>query len=147
MKKLLLFTLTSFLIAFSSATLSAHPVDSLGKFVKKITTNAQFNLFDEGDSNIVILRCYGFNTKMIYGAPEMRCFIANHTKDDLQATYEIYEKESPEGSTVRSSKLLRLVSLKSGDDTKTWLEKEQSDSTLAARHHEQLTKITKEMAR
>lgn len=126
---------------------TANTDNPLGKLVKTITNSAQFVLFDEADTNRVILKCLGFDVKMIYGAPEMKCFVANHLKDDLRATYELYDRETADGSTIRSSKLIRLISLRSGDDSKTWLEKEQSDSTLAARHHEQLAKVTQGMAR
>jgi len=73
--------------------------------------------------------------------PEMDCFLANHAKDDLQYTYEVHEVDHPDGKVERLNYALRIVSLKSGDDTKTWAEKEAKDSAVMERHHNQLKKM------
>ncbi len=76
---------------------------------------------------------------VILGVPEMDCFLANHAKDNLSFTYEIHESSTPGGQ--RQNLATRIVSLKSGDDTRTWATKEAQDSTIQARHHEVLAKL------
>jgi hypothetical protein len=39
---------------------------------------------------------------------------------------------------VRLNYATRIVSLKTGDDTRNWADKEANDSTMMQRHHEQL---------
>ena len=46
-----------------------------------------------------------------------------------------------EGNAVRTDVVERLVDPKSGDDTRTWLQKEQADSLMLRRHHETLKKL------
>ena len=81
------------------------------------------------------------NMNVIMGAPEMDCFLANHLKEDLSYTYEIHD--APSEAKGRLNLALRVVSLKSGDDTRTWGQKESQDSVMRARHHEQLDKVRK----
>ena len=73
---------------------------------------------------------------------EMDCFLANHQKDPLRISYEIYQRDDS-GKTITWNKATRIVSLKSGDDTKNWKEKESDNAELASRHHEALKKLRK----
>jgi hypothetical protein len=76
--------------------------------------------------------------------PEMDCFLANHPKDDLRVNYSVYDVVDSSGKK-RLNKMDRIVSLRNGDDTKTWTEKEQANPELLARHHEALKKYMEEM--
>jgi len=120
---------------------------TLGRLLKTWTTEGQFVGFAKSRSDEFQFRdaSNGFTISVIFGAPEMDCFLANHAKDDLRLTYEIYDRQDSLGKTIRTSKATRIVSLKSGDDTKTWAAKEQADSSLLLRHHEQLKKAREEM--
>ncbi len=135
---LILFALLQFAIPQQNA-----PADTtLGRLVKTITTDAEFVSFDKDHLDRGFLRdqSRGGIVTNFWLAPEMDCFLSNHAKDGLRITYEIRE-----GCTAskqeRVNIALRILSLKTGDDTKTWAEKESRDSTLAARHHEQLVKV------
>ena len=79
---------------------------------------------------------------MAFTVPEMDCFLANHAKEDLQITYEIREvNDTAKKKTEHVNYLIRIVSLKTGDDTNTWAEKEKKDPKLLAAHHEELRKV------
>jgi hypothetical protein len=114
----------------------------LGRKVKTITMCGTFSLFDKQHSDRAFLKgADGKTLHIIFAAPEMDCFLANHTKDDLQYTYEVHEIEHPGLKAERLNYALRIVSLKSGDDTRTWAQKEAKDSVLMQRHHEQLKEV------
>lgn len=136
-------TIILFLLLHAAIPQEAMPADTtLGRLVKTITTDAEFVSFDKDHLDRVFLRdqSRGGIVTNFWLAPEMDCFLANHAKDGFRITYEIRE-----GCTAskqeRVNIALRIVSLKTGDDTKTWAEKEQRDSTMMSRHHEQLQKI------
>ncbi|MDP4198715.1 MAG: hypothetical protein Q8922_13845 [Bacteroidota bacterium] len=119
------------------------PADtSLGRLVKTITTDAEFVSFDKDHVDRAFIRdeSHGGIAMNVLLAPEMDCFLANHAKDQLRITFEIRERENA-GKTEKLNVALRIVSLKTGDDTKTWAEKESQDSTLLGLHHEQLVKV------
>jgi len=117
----------------------------LGRKIKTITATGQFSLFDKHHTDRAFLKgADGMTMNIIYTVPEMDCFLANHAKDDLQYTYEVHEVEHPDSKVERLNYALRIVSLKTGDDTKTWAQKEAKDWLLMQRHHEQLKKIRHE---
>ena len=132
---LILFVLLRFAIPQQNT-----PADTtLSRLVKTVTTEAEFVSFDKDHGERAFLRDEsrgGIVTNFLL-APEMDCFLANHAKDQLRITYEIREREN----AVKINNAIRIVSLKTGDDTKTWSEREQRDSTLMSRHHEQLVKV------
>ncbi|GEM_PF-2208398 len=118
------------------------PVDSTApaRLLKTVTTHAEFLRFDKKDSTQFFFRDKS-DQMMLHaamGAPEMACFLANHAKDELLVTYNIYDAA---GDRPRSYVATRIVSLKSGDDTRTWADRESKDSALAALHHEELLKL------
>ena len=133
--------LTILLLAFTvqQHSIDSVKMDSIGRHLKTITTPAQFVSFDKNDQNRFFFRNMSDQmvTNALMGAPEMDCFLANHTKDDLKVTYAIYTRENA-GKEIRTNVVTRIVSLKTGDDTKTWALKEASDSTLAIMHHAEL---------
>ncbi|SRR5579883_1012312 len=113
-----------------------------GHLIKQITTPASFLAFSKDDSNRAYLKDesrFGMTTA-VQILPEMDCFLANHAKDDLRVTYEIWEREN-NGKTERINKAIRLVSLKSGDDTKTWSTKEANDAEALKDHHDKLKEV------
>ena len=125
----------------------AHRLDTIpGRFIKRITTPAQFVFFDKKHSDRFFARDASSNTMLneIMVVPETDCFLANHTKDDLQISYEIHEVTDSTAKAVRLNYATRIVSLKTGDDTRTWAAKEAKDSTMMQRHHEQLKKLRAE---
>ena len=119
------------------------PIDtSNSKLFKRITTEGEFVMFDKEHSDQAILRdksVGGIAGKFVLGE-EMECFLANHQKDPLRISYEIYQREV-DGKTITWNKATRIVSEKSGDDTKNWKEKESANPEMAARHHEVLKKL------
>jgi hypothetical protein len=125
----------------------AHRLDSIpGRLIKRITTPAQFISFDKKHTDRFFARDASSNTmlNLINVVPETDCFLANHVKDDLQISFEIHELVDSAGKAERLNYATRIVSLKTGDDTKTWAEKEAKDSTMMQRHHEQLKKVLSE---
>jgi hypothetical protein len=107
-----------------------------------ITTRGQFVRFDKDHTDRFFFRdeSSSMTLNMLLGASEMDCFLANHRKDDLQLTYTVYDHETAD-SHERINYATRVSSLKSGDDTKNWSEKESSDSTRLRDHHLELEKI------
>ena len=127
-----------------SLPVHAHQLDTIpGRIIKRITTPAQFVSFDKHHSDRFFARDASSNTmlNLIEVVPETDCFLANHVKDDLQISYEIHEVVDSAGKAERLNYATRIVSLKTGDDTKTWAEKEAKDSTMMQRYHEQLKKV------
>jgi hypothetical protein len=126
--------------------LQIAPVDTANaKLFKRITTEAEFVMLDKQHSDRAIIRdksVAGIAANFVL-SEEMDCFLANHQKDPLRLTYEIYQSES-DGKTVMWNKATRIVSLKTGDDTKNWKEKETADAEVASRHHEELKKLRSE---
>jgi hypothetical protein len=117
----------------------------LGRKIKTIVASGQFSLFDKQHADRAFIKDGdGMTMNVIYTAPEMDCFLANHAKDDLQITYEVHEIEHPDSKVERLNYALRFVSLKNGDDTRTWAIKESVDPDLIKRHHEQLKKVRQE---
>ncbi len=115
---------------------------SLGKLIKTVSSNGQFIQFDKDHADRCFLKdAYGMSLNGLMGVKEMDCFLANHVKDELAFTYEIHEASAE--AKGRVNYLLRIVALKSGDDTRTWEKKESLDSAQRARHHEQLEKVRK----
>ncbi len=113
---------------------------SLGRLIKRITTQAQFVSFDKKHKDRFFARDASdqslLNAVMI--VPETDCFLANHVKDDLQISFEIHETADSNNKAVRTNYATRIVSLKTGDDTRTWADKESKDSSMMQWHHEQL---------
>ena len=117
----------------------------VGRKIKTITMCGSFSLFDKQHPDRAFLKgADGMTLNIIFAAPEMDCFLANHSKDDLQYTYEVHEVEHPDSKAERLNYALRIVSIKNGDDTRTWVIKEANDSELLKRHHEQLKKVRQE---
>ena len=121
---------------------SAAADSMLGRKIKTISMCGSFSLFDKQHTERAFLKgADGMTMNIIFAAPEMDCFLANHAKDDLQYTYEVHEIEHSDSKVERLNYAMRIVSLKSGDDTRTWADKETKDSALMQRHHEQLKKL------
>jgi len=115
---------------------------SLGQLFKRITTQGQFVRFDKDHSDRFFFKDQSSNmtVNVMLGASEMDCFLANHTHDDLRLEYNVYDRTTVNGHE-RLNYATRIVSLKTGDDTKNWADKEQRDSSVARDHHEQLAKV------
>ena len=126
----------------SHTTFYAEQDTSLGHPFKTIITQGQFVGLDKKNPNHFFFKDQSsmMTMNLIFGAPEMDCFIANHTGDDLRLTYAIYDHATSDGHE-RLNYAQRIVSLKSGDDTKTWAEKEQRDSSLLREHHRYLDRL------
>jgi hypothetical protein len=80
-----LFLLILIILVLTSSA-SAQVTDSLpGRFIKRITTPAQFVSFDKKHSDRFFARdqSSGLLLKAIMTVPETDCFLANHAKDDL----------------------------------------------------------------
>lgn len=121
------------------------PSDSTpGRLVGRTQLRGQFFSFDKNQETRFIFADASNNSRLLltYGAPEMACFIANHDKEDLRLSYSTFERTDSSGATNRYYVADRIVSLKSGDDTISWLEKDVADS---AGHHLKLAKLRKEM--
>lgn len=141
----------SFLLASATLCVGNSPIQTgvahifeadttLGPVVKTISTTGQFSLFDKDNPNRAFIKDgYGMSLNLILGQPEMDCFLANHAKDNLSFIYEIHESKT--SGEKRQNLVTRIVSLKSGDDTRNWAQKEATDSTTQARHHEVLAKL------
>jgi hypothetical protein len=139
-KRLLLLAMFAFL-ASSNAGARSIRTDSLpGRLIKRVTTQAQFVSFDKKHNDRFFARDASDQMLLneIMVVPEMDCFLANHTKDDLQISYEIHELTDSTAKTMRLNYATRIVSFKTGDDTRTWAAKEAKDSTIMQQHHEQL---------
>ncbi len=124
-----------------------HRLDTIpGRLIKKITIPAQFVSFDKKHSDRFYARdgSNGMLMNAIMVVPEMDCFLANHAKEDLQISYEIHEVADSNSKAERLNFAVRVVSLKTGDDTRTWAAKEAKDSTLMQMHHAQLKRIRSE---
>jgi hypothetical protein len=123
--------------------LQIAPIDTANsKLFKRITTEGEFVMFDKEHPDRAIIRdksVGGIAANFVIG-DEMDCFLANHQKDPLRISYEIYQREA-DGKTITWNKATRIVSLKTGDDTKSWKGKESDDVKLATRHHEALKKL------
>jgi hypothetical protein len=115
---------------------------TLGRPVKVVTTPGQFVRFDKNhaDRFFFLDQSVNMTLNMVLGAPEMDCFLANHPKDDLRLTYTVYDRTTADGHE-RVNYATRIVSLKTGDDTKDWAEKELRDSALVRTHHHELQKL------
>jgi hypothetical protein len=112
------------------------------RLLKRITTEGEFVMLDKQHTDRAIIRdksIGGISTNFVIG-DEMDCFLANHQKDPLRISYEIYQR-ADSGKTITWNKATRIVSLKTGDDTKNWKVKESADAELAKRHHEELKKL------
>jgi hypothetical protein len=145
-KRLLLLAVIAFL-ASSNAGAQSLKADSLpGRFIKRVTTPARFVSFDKKHNDRFFARDASDQMLLneIMVVPEMDCFLANHAKDDLQISYEIHELTDSTAKTVRVNYATRIISLKTGDDSRTWAAKEASDSTIMQRHHEQLKREREE---
>ena len=111
-----------------------------GTLIKRVIAKAQFFSFSKQDSNAAYLNLGDAAMTAFTLQPAMDCFLANHMKDDLQVSYEIWERER-EGKTVRVNNATRIVSLKTGDDTKNWAQKESGDAEMMKDHHEKLKEV------
>ena len=129
------------LISLVSHASQVAPSDT-AKLLKRITTEGEFVMLDKQHSDRAIIRdksIGGIATNFVIG-DEMDCFLANHQKDPLRISYEIYQREDS-GKTITWNKATRIISLKTGDDTKNWKQKENADPELVEEHHEELRKL------
>jgi hypothetical protein len=140
-------TLLTIVLFLFSIPAHAHRLDTIpGRLIKRIATPAQFVSFDKKHNDRFFARdqSSGLLLNAVMTVPETDCFLANHAKDDLQISYEIREVMDSTAKTERQNYALRIVSMKTGDDTRTWAAKESQDSAMMRDHHEQLKRERKE---
>ena len=139
------------LIVTSLLSLAApqHPgtdstyADSIrGQLITTVTTSGNFVSFDKAHPDRFFLRDASDQMLMnvIRTAPETDLFLADHAKDDLKITYQVRVVSETVGSAERVNYVIKLRSLRTGDDVKDWPEKLQ-DSSRLERCEEELRRI------
>jgi hypothetical protein len=109
-----------------------------GEVQSRIRSIGQVLAFDHDDTNAFFFKTHdGFAIRIQMHVPELRCYLANHVKQDLRLDYSVYESEDSSGE-YRTNIGERLLSMKTGEELSDWLAKELADPDALERHHKKL---------